>query len=75
MDNSKDSTQIQAAKKVVQDFYKDLDQSGCDEEAIADAFSQHVASGYHWRGMHPFYEIDSVSELTKRYRKIECQVF
>ena len=64
---TEDSTQIQAAKKVVQDFYKDLDSSGCEDEAIADAFNRHVTTGYHWRGMHPFYEIDSVGELTERY--------
>jgi len=67
MDSSDDSKHFQEAKKVVQQFYQDLDSCSNDEEALNDAFRRHMAPGYHWRGMHPFYEIGSVQELTKSF--------
>lgn len=65
MANSEESAKFQAAKSVVQNFYKDLD-SSVDQESVEEAFKRHVDTSYHWRGMHPFYEIDSVEEVVKR---------
>ena len=65
MTNSEESAQFQAAKTVVQNFYKDLD-SATDQESVEIAFNRHVDTAYHWRGMHPFYEIDSAEEVAKR---------
>ena len=65
--SAEDLKHFQAAKNVVQQFYNDLDTADCNEEAIVDAFNRHVSPGYHWRGMHPFYEIESVQELAKNF--------
>jgi len=62
-----DPADLQAAKKVVQDFYNDLDSAQTDARSIEAAFQTHCTSDYHWRGMHPFYEIPSASEVVERF--------
>ena len=66
METNGEAEKLQAAKTVVQSFYKDLDKA-TEQEAVEEALKRHVDTvRYHWRGMHPFYEIESVEELTKR---------
>ena len=66
MENNGQSAKLQAAKTVVQSLYKDLD-NATEQEAVEAALKRHVDTvSYHWRGMHPFYEIDSVEEVAKR---------
>ena len=66
MENNGDSAKLQAAKSVVQSLYNDLDKA-TEPKALEEALKRHVDTvGYHWRGMHPFYEIDSVEEVAKR---------
>lgn len=62
-----DPADLQAAKKVVQEFYNDLDSAQTDAKSIEAAFQTHCTSDYHWRGMHPFYEIPSASEVVERF--------
>jgi len=67
MENSGESAKLQAAKIVVRSFYKDLD-NATEQEAVEAALKTHVDTlSYHWRGMHPFYEIDSIEEVAKRF--------
>ena len=66
MENSGDSAKLQAAKTVVQSLYKDLDKA-TEPRFLEEALKRHVDMvSYHWRGMHPFYEIDSIEEVAKR---------
>ena len=66
MGNNGDSAKLHAAKSVVQSLYKDLDKA-TEQRSVEEALKRHVDTvGYHWRGMHPFYEIDSVEEVAKR---------
>ena len=66
MENNGEAEKLQAVKTVVQSFYKDLDKA-TEQRSLEEALKKHVDTvGYHWRGMHPFYEIDSVEEVAKR---------
>ena len=66
METSGESAKLQAAKTVVRSLYKDLDDA-TEQEAVEAALKRHVDTvSYHWRGMHPFYEIDSIEEVAKR---------
>jgi len=62
-----ESAYIQAAKKVVLQFYNDIDIQN-DKESVKRTLNRHIASnGYRWRGMHPFPDMESLQELTERF--------
>ena len=55
---------LQEHKSLVLRFYTDLDNAKGDE--IAAVLRRYVTDGYHWRGVHPFYEqhgANSVAEV------------
>jgi hypothetical protein len=47
---------LQHAKRIARDLNAAMDASSTAE--LATVLSVHTTPGYHWRGMHPFYEQD-----------------
>ena len=45
---------LQDAKRVVLDYYADLDRASIGD--VAAVLRKHTAADYLWRGMHPWYE-------------------
>ena len=60
---------LQHAKRVVLDYYADLDsllRGNGSVDDVASVLRKHTTDDYSWRGMHPFYEqegADSVAEV------------
>lgn len=54
-------TDFQSSKALVLKFYEELDSAG--DADIAGVLARHTAEGYHWRGMHPFYEQDGAQAV------------
>ena len=55
---------FQKNKQIVLDYYKELDMA--HENGINQVLNKYTVKNYHFRGMHPFYELfgsDSVAEI------------
>ncbi len=59
------SDTLQAAKATVRAFHQARDEA--DDDQVGEVMAQHTASDYHWRGMHPFYEIDGPQGVAKGF--------
>jgi predicted ester cyclase len=57
-------TGLQAAKVLIQDFYRELDRSGGD---LGSTLEDHVASDYVWRGYHPFNELTGAEKVANNF--------
>lgn len=58
---------LQQAKRVVLEYYDDLDaSSGAD---LALVIRKHTSDDYHWRGMHPFYEQEGAEAVSDAFWK------
>ena len=58
-------TDLQSAKSVVQDYYRELDSAA--PEATADVLASHVGPNYRMRCSYPFNEIDGVEAVATRF--------
>lgn len=58
---------FQAAKKVVRNYYKELDQAS--NAQLKDVLKHYTTADYHWRGMHPFYEQYGVEAVVETFWK------
>lgn len=57
--------ELQDAKKLVLDFYRELDQS--PPEAAADVLSQYTTGEYRWRGSYPFNELHGAEVVAREF--------
>lgn len=60
---SQDTTRIRDAKRLILDFYADLDAAGPNE--IETVLARYTPLDYHWRGMHPFYEQNGSADVAR----------
>ncbi|MGB0907530.1 MAG: ester cyclase [Maricaulaceae bacterium] len=60
-------TDFQSEKQIVLDYIRDFD--GANISTRAEALTAHTAPGYHWRGMHPFYEQASAHAAVESFWK------
>jgi len=56
---------LQAAKHVVLDYCLAMDQSTPDE--LLSVLKTHTHKDYHWRGLHPFHEMQSAEQVCKEF--------
>ena len=55
----------QRSKEHVREFYAACE--AASPESLEEVFHDYVADDYHWRGMHPFYELDGVSSVVDTF--------
>lgn len=55
------------SKQVVRDFYQALSRANnpTDSHELGEIMRAYVAPDYHWRGMHPFYELHGATEVAE----------
>lgn len=58
-------TGFQTEKRVVRDFYRDLDRAG--PQQIPDVMRDHCAEDLLWRGVHPFDEIRGAADVGRAF--------
>ena len=56
---------LQAAKRVVLDYYDDLDRASIEE--LAAVLRKHTTDDYSWRGMHPWHEQAGADAVAERF--------
>lgn len=56
---------LQAAKKVVLDYTHAFDCA--DNDQLPTVLQAHTHNNYHWRGLHPFHEMDGVDEVCEKF--------
>lgn len=56
---------IQKAKEVTRTYTKAFDDTDVDQ--LKSILSNYVTSDYHWRGMHPFYELHGVEDVIDNF--------
>lgn len=56
---------IQAAKRVVLDYYAALDAAPVEE--LGATIRKFTAADYHWRAVHPFHELSDASDVAERF--------
>jgi len=56
---------LQEAKRVTRAAMAALD--GAASHELSEALSAHVSADYHWRGMHPFYELDGAEAVAEMF--------
>lgn len=56
---------FQREKKIVRDYIDAFDKAPLDKRA--SVLESHVSDTYHWRGMHPFYEQESVKAAVQSF--------
>ena len=56
---------LQQAKALVRDFYRDLDAAA--PEAVTEVLSRHTSPGYRWRGSYPFNELAGAEEVAAMF--------
>jgi hypothetical protein len=57
--------ELQAAKAVVRAYFDEM--SGADAGSVASIIEKHVASDYHWRGVHPFNEQSGAAAVAETF--------
>ncbi|MFT6301635.1 MAG: hypothetical protein ACJAY2_000816, partial [Pseudomonadales bacterium] len=55
---------IQVAKQVVLKYCAAFDKSSSDQ--LVSTMQDHTHPDYHWRGLHPFHEIDGVAAVCEQ---------
>ena len=63
--DSMTSDKLQAAKQVVRELTSQFDKAR--DDALAKVLQDRVASDYHWRGMHPFYEQSGAAAVVAEF--------
>ncbi len=58
-------TELQYAKRVVLDYYDDLDTAAPEE--FAEVLRKHTTNDYRWRGVHPFGELESADAVSDAF--------
>lgn len=58
---------LQNAKQVVLDYCMALEQSSIEQ--LGETITKHTQENYHWRGMHPFYELGGAEQVSEVFWK------